>query len=153
MTFLSITGMIRFDNQFRPTKVWIYIRVAGGFYVRLILTRIVVSRQAWTVRAAETTIRFLFYHGARCNYCQRATIISFFFFFFFPSFPHSYFSLLLRKKETRNSLFYFFFFNIFVVFVRVLLSGERSIDWSIDSRRENKGIFNAFVSEVQRQVC
>lgn len=95
--FLSITGMIRFDNQFRPTRVWIYIRVAGGFYVRLILTRIVVSRQAWTVRAAETTIRFLFYHGARCcNAIVNAQPFQFpsSFFFSLPSFPRPFYPSL-----------------------------------------------------------
>lgn len=126
MTFLSITGMIRFDNQFRPTRVWIYIRVAGGFYVRLILTRIVVSRQAWTVRAAETTIRFLFYHGARCNYCQRATTISFF--FCFPSFPHPYLSLLLRKKEARNNHFIFLTFLLCLCELFFSVANDRLID-------------------------
>mgnify|MGYP004594042205 CR=1 FL=1 len=40
--FLFTTRAIRFDNLFSPHQRKICIHVAGGFYVRLILARIIV---------------------------------------------------------------------------------------------------------------
>lgn len=93
-----------------PHQGRIYIHVAGDFCVCLILARIVVSRQACAVRAAEITLSFSV--SSRCTLqLLQAPNHRLFFVIFFPpflflplfySFLSSVFSIFVRKKKQRN---------------------------------------------------
>lgn len=93
-----------------PHQGRIYIYVAGDFCVCLILARIVVSRQACAVRAAEITLSFSV--SSRCTLqLLQARDHRFFSALFFPPFlflpPFSsvlsfVFSVFLREKKQRN---------------------------------------------------
>lgn len=88
----------------------IYIHVAGDFCVCLILARIVVSRQACAVHAAEITLSFSV--SSRCTLqllqARNHRLLSALFFppfLFLPpffSFLSSVFSIFVKKKKQSN---------------------------------------------------
>lgn len=125
--FLLIVAVICSCNLFRPTRGEICIDGTGGFCVHAISMRIVVSRQACAVRAAETTFSLLSFHGAH------------------------------RSSTGALSLTFFFLLLLFewkIVSLWICLNLREPIavkpfnDQLTASRRADKRIFNEFVGET-----